>query len=125
MHLWKSFIMEHNDVLKLINEKPSPVDLVNHFRENKEILDILRDPDFSGFKNVNGSKKTFLVEYNKEEYKIEYLGIKFLEYLEEINVTELDNISKEKGITGSEVTTLYDSFVQGVDITKPIPLDVD
>ena len=83
MHLWKSFIMKHEkyeNVLKLINKKPSPVDLVDNFRQNEEILDILKSPDFSGFDNVNGSKNTFLVEYNKQTYKITYFGIK-LSYL--------------------------------------------
>ena len=125
MHLWKSFIMKHEkyeNVLKLINKKPSPVDLVNNFRQNEEILDILKSPDFSGFNNVNGSKNTFLVEYNKQTYKITYYGIKFLEYFKEINITELDNISQEKGITGDEIDTLSNSFALGVDITKPIPL---
>ena len=78
MHLWKSFIMKYEkyeNVLKLINKKPSPVDLVNNFRQNEEILDILKSPDFSGFNNVNGSKNTFLVEYNKKEYKITYFGV--------------------------------------------------
>ena len=110
MHLWKSIIMKYENVLKLINKKPSPVDLVNDFRQNKEILDILKSPDFSGFNNVNGSKNTFLVEYNKKKYKITYFGIKFLGYSEEINITELDNISQEKGITGGEIDILFNSF---------------
>ena len=125
MHLWKSFIMKHEkyeNVLKLINKKPSPVDLVNNFRQNEEILDILKSPDFSGFDNVNESKNTFLVEYNKKTYKITYFGIKFLNFFKEINITELDNISQEKGITTSEIDILTNSFALGVDITKPIPL---
>lgn len=125
MHLWKSFIMKHEkyeNVLKLINKKPSPVDLVNNFRQNEEILDILKSPDFSGFDNVNESKNTFLVEYNKKIYKITYFGIKFLNFFKEINITELDNISQEKGITTKEIDILTNSFALGVDITKPIPL---